>query len=146
MHYLCGGGGTKEMRLSDKDIESHRLLYGLSSLEIEVQGKGISVIETAARTLSAFASSPLEQQAKYGSYQLNERKECLKYLRDINLPTESIATLSGREVWQTCFGFGSHFRTSADGRTRLPLVKFEAETRTKRVEAMTPDDLFRFAE
>src|SRR5262249_1357912 len=28
MHYLCGKGGTREMALSEHDIQGHRILYG----------------------------------------------------------------------------------------------------------------------
>ena len=121
MHYLCGGGGTKEMRLSAMDIASHQLLYGFATIQVDIEGR--RMLATAARILQSLSEQygrlPLQ------TFDVKSDKGCRTYVETLGLLDE--LNVSPSPAGNGCAEFAPLLRGES-GPARLPVLQFSGYT------------------
>ena len=115
MHYLCGGGGTEKLALSEHDKTSHQLLYGQATMVVEIQGR--AVLQTAAEVLQAVVKDYTRLPRK--AFDVSKPEICRRYIEEIGLAGELTAELPTSD----CYGF-AQLANSAPALDSMPVLKF----------------------
>jgi hypothetical protein len=126
MHYPCGNGGTKEMRLSPRDIVSHQIIYGQATIQVtlegdDILGKAARVMQSLASRYPRFAMRPFDLSSDEG---------CQTYVKALGLEP----ALSPQPdhpmpaTVETCQRFKPLRKAGADQTEMYPVVFFESGT------------------
>lgn len=119
MHYMCGGGGTKEMKLSPLDIASHQLLYGFATVQVDIEGK--QILKTAAQILGKLRSQ--YTRLPFRSYDLGSPAGCREYVKDLGL----LDAMTSQQTTMNagCIDFVS-LRQVDRGKAQFPVLPFRS--------------------
>ncbi|MBQ0822683.1 S8 family serine peptidase [Microvirga sp. HBU67558] len=119
MHYQCGGGGSLEMKLSDRDIKSHQLVYGFATVMVELEGK--QVLSTASNVIRTIVGP--YKRLPYQEYNLGDEEGCRTYIRDLGL-SEAVTSEQSRGA-AACNPFLS-LRRDLEGKRQYPILTFNS--------------------